>query len=237
MNKTFTAAIAITAVAGLASAAIETAPAGYIDKDAEGSTIQVCNPFYSFGAGENTTLADIDGENIGNSKYIGIVAPSGSITKYFWKDGHWYTDTADASTLSDNVPLIRGDAIVFQGATGYPLVISGLLTNATVSAKSQNEIGYKLVGNASAVDKHLSDFTVGGNYDPNYDYVQLGSTKYVYKNGGWKIRETGLAPDSDPVVESGQGLFLYCQTTRARKTTINNGGSLGVTISVPDDAE
>jgi hypothetical protein len=226
MNKSFTAAIAIAATAGLAFAAIETDPAGYIERNTQGAW--VCNPFSSFTNGVATTLADVDGSNLGNGDSIAIVSPDGTMTEYVWSNGGWAT----TNNVSANPSLPRGDAIVLKAVgSNKSLVISGPLTNADVGEKSVTEIGYKLVGNASAGTKHLSDFGVGGNYNPNYDYVQLNGTKYIYNNG-WKVRATGVAPSPDPEVASGEALFLYCGSTRARK---KNG--FEVTITVPDDAE
>lgn len=228
MNKTFTAAIAITAVAGLASAAIETAPAGYVDRDAGGSQILVSNPFNSFENGATTTLGDIDGENIGNGKCIALVAANGHLTKLYWQGSAtppgWY-DAQTGGTCYNSTALARGDGILFNGASECPLVFSGPIATEIVPAKSAVNGGYKVVGNASPVDTTLSAFSIGGTgYDYAKDYVTLRDTKYVYKNGHWFAREDGA--DADAVdVYAGEGLFLFCQRRR--------GGTFNATIVVP----
>lgn len=224
MNKTFTAAIAITAVAGLASAAIETAPAGYVDKDANGSQILVCNPFLSFDTtASSTTLGDIDGSGIGSAGYIAKIANDGKITKYWWHNDAWYT-AQEGGTESNDVALNRGDAIQFSGAANALLVLAGPLAEDAVDAKTAS-VGYTIVGNAAPVAKPLSAFSISGNYDYNKDYVNLKGTKYIYKNGHWLVRDTGANADDVSVAE-GDGLFLYCQK-RPR------GPALDVEITVP----
>lgn len=226
MNKTFTAAIAITAVAGLASAAIETAPAGYVDKDAEGNQILVCNPFLSFDtSASELTLGDIDGSLIENdSPYIAKISTGGKLSKYYWHDNAWY-DAQTGGNLSNDVTLDRGDAIQFSGKAGKPLVLAGPIATNSVSAKSAT-VGYTVVGNAAPVDKKLKDFVVGGNYDYNKDYVNLGGTKYIFKGGHWLVRDTGANAD-EVDVHAGDGLFLYCAGGR------RSGGALTATITVP----
>jgi hypothetical protein len=225
MNKTFTAAIAITAVVGLASAAIETAPAGYVDKEGVTTGTLVCNPFESFDTA-SPTLGDIDGSNLANGDYIAVISAGGQITKYFWQNNVWKDkDGADASSTA----LARGDAIQFVGTpsnelTSYPLVFSGPLATNAVPEKTAN-VGYTVVGNAAPVAKPLSAFSITGNYDYNRDYVNLNGTKYIYKNNHWFVRDTGANADNVSVAE-GDGLFLYCQKRK-------RGDALAATITVP----
>ena len=224
MNKTFTAAIAITAVAGLASAAIETAPAGYVDKAGVTTGTLVCNPFLSFETSASPTLGDIDGSNLANGDYIAVISAGGQMTKYYWHDDAWYTDK-NAGTTANGIALNRGDAIQFVGSdASHPLVFAGPLAEDPVDAKTAS-VGYTIVGNAAPVAKPLSAFSISGNYDYNKDYVNLKGTKYIYKNGHWLVRDTGANADDVSVAE-GDGLFLYCQ----RRT---RGSTLSATITVP----
>lgn len=223
MNKTFTAAIAIAATAGLAMAAVETPAAGYEEKDAGTSQILVCNPFLSFDTSASPTLGDIDGSNIANGDYIAKIDASGHVTRYYWHEGSWYTEAAGAGTKSDSVALARGDAIQFSGTASNPLLLSGIIDDAELAAKAANT-GYTVVGNAAPVSKTLGDFSVGGNYNYNTDYVNLNGTKYIYKNGNWLVKDTGANANTVSVA-AGDGLFLYCQK-RSR-------GSLTATITVP----
>ena len=211
MNKTFTAAIAITAVAGLASAAIETAPAGYVDKVAGGEQILVCNPFLSFDTtASSMTLGDIDGSQMGEGGYIATITSAGKVTKYYWYNNAWNTETDGTGTPSNDVELSRGDAIQFSAAGSAPLVLAGpIATNVAEIAKGA-QVGYTIVGNAAPVAKPLSAFSITGNYDYNKDYVNLNGTKYIYKNGNWLVRDTGANANNVSVAE-GAGLFLFCQ--------------------------
>lgn len=225
MNKTFTAAIAIAATAGLAFAAIETAPAGYEEKTAAETATLVCNPFLSFDTSASTPkLGDIDGSNLANGDYIGIVSAGGQIAKYYWHDNAWYT-AASGGDPANSVALTRGDAIQFSATAGRKLLLSGLFTEDDVAAKTAS-VGYNLVGNVSASSKTLADFTVTGT-DPNKDYVNLRGTKYVYENSHWVTREGRVRSDSVSVAP-GEGLFLYC-ANRGR------GKTLSATITVPCD--
>lgn len=225
MNKTFTAAIAIAATAGLAMAAIETPPAGYEEKDAGGSQILVCNPFLSFG-GESLTLGDIDGSAIENdSPYIAKVSTGGQLTKYYWHDNAWYTAQTGGDP-ANIVPLNRGDAIQFSGKSGKPLLLSGIIDDVLPSVEKTASVGYTVVGNAAPVTKPLSAFSITGNYDYNKDYVKYGVNKFIYKNSQWYYKDTGASAGTVQVA-AGDGLFLYCAGGR------RSGGALNAKITVP----
>lgn len=227
MNKTFTAAIAIAATAGLAMAAIETPPAGYEEKSANNTQILVCNPFLSFDTSASPTLGDIDGSNIANGDYIAIIDASGHITgKYSWYDGSWNTKDDGTGESGNSVALNRGDAIQFSGTPGSPLLLTGIIADGAASITNSASVGYTIVGNAAPVTKPLSAFSITGNYDYNKDYVNHNGAKLIYKNSGWYYKDGGDSAASRQVA-AGDGLFLYCAGGRRQ------GGSLNAKIVVP----
>ena len=227
MNKTFTAAIAIAATAGLTMAAVETKPAGYEEKSANDTQILVCNPFLSFD-GSATKLGDIDGSSIANGDYIAIIDASGHITeKYYWYDGSWNTKNDGTGESGNSVALNRGDGIQFSNAnTSHPLLLSGIIDDNAASIQKSASVGYTIVGNAAPVAKPLSAFSIIGNYDYNKDYVNHNGAKLIYKNSAWYFKDDGTSAATRQVA-AGDGLFLYCAAGR------RSGGALNAKIVVP----
>ena len=213
MKKTLTAALALTAFAGFAYAAsIGTPAAGYIEKSTQEL---VCNPFVPFDNPVSVpTLGDIDGSSLGNGDWIGLVAPDGKMTKFYWHDNGWYDAQSNGNSAND-VVLVRGDAIQFHRASGT-LAFSGIITNCEVVAKTANNGGYTVFGNASPVDKDLYDFSISGaDYDPARDYVSCNGGMYVFQNNKWYEKDSGdEVSRGDVTVPAGKGLFLCCQKRR-----------------------
>jgi hypothetical protein len=226
MNKTFTAAIAITAVAGLASADIATDPAGYIPVSGSSSEILVCNPFNSFSEGA-TTLRDIDGSELGENDTICIISTSGkkSLTltwqnkdETYPEDG-WYVEGATVS--SNDYPLARGTSILFKSPANKDIVFAGPLAVSQDVEKPLTAGTYAPVGNIS-IDpdgKTLGDFEfIGCDYAK--DYIVNSGTKYVYYGGHWYSKADFLSQgtaatkqDSTPIDPCG-GIAVVCGTAK-----------------------
>lgn len=204
MNKMFTTAMAIAAVAGLASATIETPPAGYVDVEGTAGGIFVGTPFLGFD-GAVATLGDIDGSALDPSTdLVKILSSSGKVlfsasyvsaanTNSTKSVIGWY----NGNGCSNAFPLVRGTAIQFV-SDGRTITIAGRLESGAVNVNLVR--GHNFIANASPVDKTLGDFIVtGANYKYTSDYIAIGSTKYVYldaakagriqKDAGWYLRD------------------------------------------------
>lgn len=237
MNKTFTAAIAITVVAGLASAEIATDPAGYVETNGTDKAILVCNPFYSFDNGANTTLADIDGSDLGIDDYLQVVGNDGKVLlKARWYNGHWYDYSGNSyETSKDGYSLPRGTSVRFVSASGKAIVLSGVLTNLNATA-SYTAKGNFFVGNASSVDKKLGDFGFS-TFNANYDYVDVNGTKYVRVSRGgktyWYERSayqtatsySGLTDYSNLTIPVGSGIRVFNGKQKAEAVTVTLPGT------------
>lgn len=176
MKKTLTAAVALSAIAGLAMAAIETAPAGYAETTGSSTAILVCNPFLTFEGTTGTTLGDIDGSNLDTADYIQVVGADGkSLKKAKWHDGHWYDFTEN--TLADSYALSRGISVRFVSTENKAILFSGVIGTANVPVPYSVK-GNVFVGNPSAVAKTLGDFTFS-TFKPDYDFVEINGVKYV----------------------------------------------------------
>lgn len=205
MNKTFTAAIAITAVAGLASAAIETAPAGYVDMTGTESGGFVANPFDSFTSGNNPTLGDLDGSELSpENSYITVISEAGKklFTAVYRKSANpvgWYPlDDSAGSGYGDctnSHPLARGEAIQFASKSGETLTFAGPLnTNGVTIALAK---GNNFVGNVLPTPISLGQI-VPINFTLNKDYLLLNGVKYAY-----------LAPAKAAQLKMTAGWYLY----------------------------
>lgn len=225
MNKTFTAAIAITAVAGLASAEIATDPAGYVDVAGTESGQFVANPFGSF-TGNPTTLGDIDGSNLNSGSTITIISDKGK--KLF--DAAYRTDVVDVGwwvirdggsygDFTNSHPIARGEAIMFNGNNDV-ITMAGTLNNNGASVNLVK--GHNFVGNVVAVNKPLSQFAVTG-WTLNKDYLYVNDVKYTYLakakaglSAGWylysdiKEGKTNATPQNSVIVPPGVGMHIYC---------------------------
>jgi hypothetical protein len=214
MKKTLTAALALTAFAGIAfadqeKATIDTQQAGCIEKTGSGL---VCNPFDSF-TNSVPKLGDIDGSALANGESISLVSPNGRANRFTWSAGGWY-DTNN--NCSNSLEFARGDAVYLnKTSNGHSLILAGDLTAASVDAKVVENGGYTFFGNASPVVKKLGDFEINplGSYDVARDYVVIGATnttKYVYSGGHWFTKEGNNDADSVDVA-AGEGLFIFCK--------------------------
>lgn len=239
MNKTFTAAIAITAVAGLTSAEIATAPAGYIPVSGSSAEKLVCNPFESFSEGA-TTLGDIDGAELGENDTICIISTSGkkslTLTWETKDESHpedgWYVEGATVS--SNDYPLARGTSILFKSPANKDIVFAGPLAVSQDVETPLAAGAYVPVGNISIdpVGKTLGDFEFNG-CDYAKDYIVHNGTKYVYYGGHWYAKADFLSSgtaatkmDSTAIVPCG-GIAVVCGAAKRGLTRS------GLSIKIP----
>lgn len=223
MNKMLTTAMAIAAVAGLASADIETSPAGFVES-ATGSGTLFCNSLTNF-AGSAMTLGDFTALDFGSSDTIRIIGASGKVlfsAKY--ADGNWYDSTEANPTeavSSNSFPIARGESIQIQSASGK-LFVSGPMLNANATRTASD--GYLLIGNVAPVAKKLKDFVVGTGFNASYgDYISFNNVKYVVYGGHWLTKanfdagntSSGYYAD-ETAVPAGAGLFLFSKKIKRR---------------------
>lgn len=230
MNKMFTTAMAIAAVAGLASATIETPAAGYVES-ASGSGTLFCNSLTNF-LGSAMTLGDFSPVGFGSSDTIKVIGAEGkALFSAIYSEGNWYDATDNNPTVSSNsFPIARGEAIQINSASGK-LFVSGPLMNEDAGRTATG--GYLLLGNAAPVAKALKDFTVDAGFSPTGgDYFNFNGTKYVVYKGHWFTKANFDAGNvsiddyaDDTAVPAGAGLFLFSK--KSKKRVINT------TVTVP----
>lgn len=236
MNKMFTTAMAIAAVAGLASAAIETT-AGYKEVSVSGTEF-IGTPFASF---TDTDVAATIGDIIGaNGDKITVISAAGK--KLFTAT---YSSSADPTGwyelegCSNSYPLARGTAVQFVAgpSADNKLFMAGSLASEDVNVTlgAQNNF----IANASAFSgTTLGDFVVSGDsYKPmGSDYFLVDGQKVVYLNqataakaglsAGWYLKsalktpKTAVSQNSTPIAV-GKG-FRCVLTTGATITVPGN---------------
>lgn len=225
MNKMFTTAMAIAAVAGLASADIETSPAGFVES-ATGSGTLFCNSLTNF-AGSAMTLGDFTAIDFGSADSISVIGESGKklfSAKYSTSGGYWYNSSVvnpSAGDSSNSFPIARGESIQIQSATGK-LFVSGPMLNANATRTASD--GYLLIGNVAPVAKELKDFVVGTGFNAGYgDYISFNNVKYVFYKDHWFTKanfDAGNMSDKDyedeTTVPAGAGLFLFSKKIKRR---------------------
>ena len=235
MKKTFTATLALSALASLALAtSIDTPAAGYIEMTGSSSAQLVSNPFWSF-TNDVMTLGDIDGSLLDSGDAIKVINSNGKVLfAAGWYDGAWYDFSDNNHVASSNsFPLARGTSIQFVSDNGKSLVFSGVLTNvdATVTYTAKGNV---FAGNVSPVAKTLASLSFS-NFRPDYDFVDVGGEKYVYvpKKGKWYKRSdyqnatsySGLTDYSSTSIAAGQGVRIYCGRASANDLTATFPGS------------
>lgn len=234
MNKMFTTAMAIAAVAGLASAAIETT-AGYKEVSVSGTEF-IGTPFASF---TDTDVAATIGDIIGaNGDKITVISAAGKklFTATYSSSADptgWYVEEA----CSNSYPLARGTAVQFVAGSNSELFMAGSLVpeDVNVTLGAQNNF----IANASAFSgTTLGDFVVSGDsYKPmGSDYFLVDGQKVVYLNqdtaakaglsAGWYLKsalktpKTAVSQNSTPIAV-GKG-FRCVLTTGATITVPGN---------------
>lgn len=234
MNKMLTTAMAIAAVAGLASAAIETT-AGYKEVSVSGTEF-IGTPFASF---TDTDVAATIGDIIGaNGDKITVISAAGKklFTATYSSSADpagWYVEEA----CSNSYPLARGTAVQFVAGSNSELFMAGSLVSEDVNVTlgAQNNF----IANASAFSgTTLGDFVVSGDsYKPmGSDYFLVNGNKVVYLNqataakaglsAGWYLKsalktpKTAVSQNSTPIAV-GKG-FRCVLTTGATITVPGN---------------
>ena len=179
MNKMFTTAMAIAAVAGLASADISTT-AGYKEVSVTGSDF-IGTPFANYEDSEAAaTLGDIIGQSGDSIKVISAGGKTLFTATYGTSpSAGWY----DGAGCSNAFPLARGTSVHFtaNGDSSTLFMAGSLATNDTVTVNlgAQNNF----VANASPFSaKTLGNFVVSGaGYKPmGSDYFFVNGQKVVY---------------------------------------------------------
>lgn len=229
MNKMFTTAMAIAAVAGLASADIETPTAGYKEVSVSGTEF-IGTPFASF---TSTNVAATIGDIIGtDGDKINVISAAGKklFTATYDTDG-WYVDEA----CSNSYPLARGTAVQFvAGSNSDKLFMAGSLVSEDVNVTlgAQNNF----IANASAFSgTTLGDFVVSGDsYKPmGSDYFLVDGQKVVYLNeataskaklaAGWYLKSALKKPSTAVCQNSTQiavGKGFRCVLTTGATITV-----------------
>lgn len=220
MKKTLTMAAVAATFAGMAVAAIETTNAGgYIEKSGDGSL--VCNPFSG-----TATLADIGGlGQSDNGVTIALVSTAGVITEYVWDGTKWTNGETDADASSVELP--RGSGFQLSGDTA--VAVSGLVADGNVPAAVAQ--GNNLYGNAAPVAKTLGDLAIA-NFNPNADYVRIGTTKYILVGTTWYNKaqyDAGtLVSANNVALAPGQGFVIY--RAKPRRGSANTTATLPGTL-------
>lgn len=218
MKKTLTMAAVAATFAGMAVAAIETTNVGgYLEKSGDGSL--VCNPFSG-----TATLADIGGlGESDNGVTIALVSNAGVITEYVWDGTKWTNGGNNAS----GVELPRGRGFQLSGNTA--VAVSGLVAGSNVPAAVAQ--GNNLYGNAAPVTKTLGDLAIP-SFNPNADYVRIGTTKYILVGTTWYNKaqyDAGtLVSANDVALAPGQGFVIY--RAKPRRGSANTTATLPGTL-------
>ena len=236
MKKTLTAALALTAIAGIAfadKATVDSQFAGCLSFTGTASEQLVCSPFEAFEGGHTPKLGDFSGES---DATICVIAPSGKrLFTVVWVDSGtkhgWYADSS-ATVSSNDYPLVRGTSILFS-RSGSKLTFSGTLAASEDVEKQLSAGTYAPVGNVSvsSTAKKLKDFKLEG-CDPTRDYVIISGQKYVYANSKWYLRSdflsNGTLDDKGETVSipAGGGVAVVCGTAGRGQTR----GELSITV-------
>jgi len=222
MKKTLTMAAVAATFAGMAVAAIETTNAGgYIERSGDGSL--VCNPFSG-----TATLADIGGlGESDNSVTIALVSTAGVITEYVWNGTEWTNGETGASASGVELPRGRG----FQLSGNTAVAVSGLVANDNDNVLATVAQGNNLYGNAAPVAKTLGDLAIV-SFNPNADYVRIGTTKYILVGTTWYNKaqyDAGtLVSANDVELAPGQGFVIY--RAKPRRGSANTTATLPGTL-------
>ena len=217
MKKTLTAALALTAFAGIAfadKATIDTQVAGCLSVTGAASEKLVCNPFNNITntASGAYTLGDIVG--YGDATISVISADAKRLFTVTWNNDGWYAKAGD-TVSSNDYPLARGTSIVFSGS-GAKLYFSGSRPESANVPKDLTAGKYAAVGNVSVATtgKTLGDFSLV-SCDPAKDYVIVAGTKYVYYNSNWYTKTNFMASsfgsnaNSTPI-DPCEGIAVVC---------------------------
>jgi len=217
MKKTLTAAVALSAIAGLALATIETPAAGYVDVE---TSAFVLNPFTAFDGA--LSLGDIEGTD---GAVLRVIYPNGKKAfEVAWDSAAnpagWY----DGAGCSNAFALVRGQSVQFI-SDNDTLTMAGVLTNSNASVTCV--AGHNFVGNVAPVAVSLTSVSIA-NFDADSgDYAFVDGSKYAYYGGNWygfnEFRAAASVSSLTPVANNaitiapGTGFRVFCSTRRGSK--------------------
>ena len=229
MKKTLTAALALTAFAGIAfadqeKATIDSQFTGCLPFTSTGNSSGqlVCNPFNQMTNGV-AKLGDIVGEA---GTTISVISENARVLFTIpWSEANQGWCDSGSSVTSNDYPLARGTSVLFEGAAGTKLYFSGSLP-ANVNVTNNLTAGkYAAVGNVSVdttTTKTLGDFALIG-CDPSKDYVIVKGTKYVYSGGHWYTKDNYMASSfansaDGTEIAICEGIAVVCGTVKRGAT-------------------